>query len=693
MISEPRTCPDCGTALTDEPPESRCGRCLMEFGLTQDAEIEAHDSLELGPILRRNTSPLGVKFHQFEHYELDVELARGGMGMVFRAWQKNLNRHVALKFLLAHEVDSSESVRRFRTEAEANARLDHPNIVPIYQIGEVAGQHYLCLKLIRGGTLAAAMAKQRFSPLEAARFMAAVAGAVHYAHQRGVLHRDLKPGNILVDEQGQPQITDFGLARLMERDTDLTQTGAVIGTPSYMSPEQAAGGTRVLTTASDIYSLGAILYELLTGRPPFEGRAAHEIIAKVREGRFEPPRMRQPSIPRDLDIVCRKCLERDPANRYPTAEALAEDLQRVVRGEPVMARVLPPLLQVWGWCRRHAGIGLLLGLNLVLLLLFTGAALYMRQWSLVDNHTLAGMVAKRLGKDGGQHSLKSIGLMVQNAAEDVRRVWPDDLPEPDAGAAEDLLRRIHASSQLPSSHWATVTNWVLMDRSANTVARWPLSPGLELTNRVYRDYFLGAMQRFATNPNAPVYVSDAYVSQEDDLLKIGVSIVVPGRDHTPQAVLAAMLETSWTNLVKEFGMPDHDVVLVARLDPSEEALQSARPNGSGPVRVATSPRTPAAPAWRIYGHPAGNMAKAGIPFPAAWTERDKLTFYMDPAGRRNPAYAWTPWLVGLARVPDTPFLVLVQSRDWIMVLLLPGVTLAIVTLVLLGRRSWAAQRR
>jgi WD40 repeat protein len=308
------------------------------------------------------------------NYELLEELARGGMGIVYRARQKRLNRTVALKMLLTGPLASFEEVQRFRAEAEAAAELDHPNIVPIYEVGEFDAQPFFSMKLIAGGSLAQALRSGQWTAGDpttdrrAARLMATVARAVHYAHQHGILHRDLKPANILLDDQGQPHVTDFGLAKRVSGAADLTRTGSVMGTPAYMAPEQAGGQAKRASTAADVYALGAILYELLTGQPPFRADDPLDLVMKVVAG--EPPRPRQirSGTPRDLETICLECLQREPGRRYVSALTLAEDLERFLDGRPIAARPAGALERFGRWCRRNrtlAAAGALAGAALV----------------------------------------------------------------------------------------------------------------------------------------------------------------------------------------------------------------------------------------------------------------------------------------------------------------------------------------
>ena len=299
--------------------------------------------------------PGGTRLQYFGDYEILRELGRGGMGVVFEARQVSLGRLVALKVIRAAELASEDDLRRFQNEAEAVAGLDHPGIVPIIEVGDHGGRKYFSMKLVVGRGLDDL--KSRYAdPRAAAGLVSSVARAVHHAHQRGILHRDLKPSNILIDEEGRPHVTDFGLAKKVEADAGMTQSGAIMGTPSYMAPEQASGKRGSVTTSSDVYGLGAVLYDLLAGGPPFHEDSVLDTLVALQEREPEAIRPKNSKVDRDLETICLKCLEKDQRLRYKSAEALADDLDRWLVGEPIAARKVTPLERGWKWARRHPAV-------------------------------------------------------------------------------------------------------------------------------------------------------------------------------------------------------------------------------------------------------------------------------------------------------------------------------------------------
>lgn len=309
-------CPECGAELTDTKV---CAACLLETGLRP---LDDDDG----------------DLREFGDYEIVEELGRGGQGVVYRARQRSLNRTVALKVIGLGHWSSTPHLKRFRHEAEAAARLEHAQIVPIYEIGEHDGSCYFSMKFIEGAQLDTVLRREPMTLRRAAELLVKIARTVQFAHERGILHRDIKPGNILLDQNGEPHLTDFGLARLIEQESTITNSFEVMGTPSYMAPEQAAGRVKEMTAAADVYSLGAVFYQMLTRQPPFAGGTTYETIRLVLECDPRDPRLWNPNVDADLATIALKCLEKDPAKRYPTAAALADDVERWLRHEPIHAR-------------------------------------------------------------------------------------------------------------------------------------------------------------------------------------------------------------------------------------------------------------------------------------------------------------------------------------------------------------------
>ena len=362
--------------MPSNAPQGLCPACLLKQGMesegTGPGSSDSRHALPT-PMQRRTIEPgaepggedgavePGTRLRYFGDYELIKELGRGGMGVVYKARQISLNRPVAVKLLKSDILASDDELRRFQNEAEAVALLDHPHIVPIFEVGEHEGRQYFSMKLVGGPSLEKKLADFAADPKAAARLVKTAAEAVHHAHQRGILHRDLKPSNILLDERGEPYVTDFGLAKRVEGDSEMTVSGAILGTPPYMAPEQASGRRGAVTTATDVYGLGAILYALLTGRAPFRGESVAEILEQVRERPPEPPSKINPRTPRDLEIICLKCLEKEPWRRYASAQALADDLGRYVAGEPITARPAGAFERLWLWSKRNPRLAAALG--------------------------------------------------------------------------------------------------------------------------------------------------------------------------------------------------------------------------------------------------------------------------------------------------------------------------------------------
>jgi len=434
--------------MEDRVGPGLCVACLLTAALSVPDEEDSGFSPE--SLLQRD---------EFAGYELLNEIARGGMGVVFRARQRRPERLVALKVIAAGELASPRMVERFHAETEAAARLDHPNIASIYEAGQQDGWHFFSMKLIDGPTLARRLNGKPMPPREAAQLFVKVARAVHHAHQRGVLHRDIKPNNILLDADGEPYLTDFGLAKIMEQDQSLTHTNAVLGTPAYMPPEQALGNTKDVTVAADVYSLGAVFYEMLTGQPPFSAASTPALLRKIVDDEVRPPMqlLRRSgdstttgSFARELDIICLKALEKSPSHRYGTAAALAGDVERWLRGEPITAQPATRGQRVRKWVRRHPARAGLIGLAAASLLVITAGSLAfnVRLDHARDRAERSAAEARQLLVS--RHLHESAQLMAQGDAWNAALSLTGALPHAAAEAPEraHILERLRVTFQI-----------------------------------------------------------------------------------------------------------------------------------------------------------------------------------------------------------------------------------------------------
>ncbi len=412
MESSPGTtaCEKCGTIL--RAPGGTCLACFMSEGLASEGEA-SRDAFQ--SVLIEDDIP--DRHWYLGQYEILEEIGRGGMGVIYRARQRHSRRIVALKRIFAYQVNASEALLRFRREAEAAAALDHPNILPIYEVSESEdGLPFFSMKYATRGSLRTAAATLRTQPRECARLVAKVARAMGRAHAQGIVHRDLQPGNILLDANGEPLVTDFGLAKWMDGDSDLTRTRTTFGTPGYIAPEQAECTADELAPASDIYSLGAVLFFLLAGRAPFVGASVLSVIHQAAATTAPKLRTHIPSIDRDLETIVARCLEREPAARYASADALAQDLERWLVGRSILARPVGPPIRAWRWARR----------NPVLASATVGCLI------------LAGVVIWLLSRPGGQtFSEKSIAVLpFKNLSDDPNQAYFAD------GITDEILTRL-----------------------------------------------------------------------------------------------------------------------------------------------------------------------------------------------------------------------------------------------------------
>ena len=491
-------CDECGAGIAIGAPEGHCTTCLFLLGMGPGPDDAVPDTTDLTPLLAKTHSPMGVKFYRLGDYELLEEIARGGMGVVFRARQISLNRTVALKLILGGQLASPAIVKRFQVEAEAAASLHHPHIASIHETGECEGHHFYSMELVEGAGLdrrlteyqlpAAGSVTSESKPAAGkrqqsiARLMSAVARAVDYAHQHGVLHRDLKPSNILIDRDSEPHLVDFGLAKLVnEERTQFTLSGAVLGTPNYMAPELASGRAAHATTAADVYSLGAILYELLAGTAPFQAPTAVEIWRRALEEEPANPASRNRLVDPDLATIALRCLEKEPQRRYSSAGALAEDLERWLAGEPIAARPISAGEKFWRWCRRKPALaGLALTAIAFAVAGFIGVSTQWRRAERQARATRLNLYAADIG--AAQQALQEGNLGRARVLLDAYR--PVDGSEDlrgfewrmfrHAAQGDHVVAFLGHSSTIRSLAFSPDSNWLATASAENVVLLWDL---------------------------------------------------------------------------------------------------------------------------------------------------------------------------------------------------------------------------
>ena len=645
-------------------------------------------------------------------YEVLREIGRGGMGVVYEARDRRLGRRVALKMIRSGDLAGPEELARFQAEAQAVASLQHPGIVQIHEVGDHDGRPFLALEFVDGVSLDARLRQAPLPPAAAALLVQNLALAIHFAHRRQVVHRDLKPANVMLPHADglpllspeapmpgqvacryeEPKITDFGLAKRLDA-AGLTHTGAVLGTPSYMAPEQAAGRTHDVGVATDVYALGAILYETLTGRPPFKAATSLETLRQVLHEEPVPPRRLQPRVPAELETICLKCLHKEPERRYATAEALADDLGRCRRGEPIMARPSGPAGRLWRWCRRHPNVAALTGAAI----LFFGVAVAL--WLLhVGDQAARSAEALQRRKDllrfnvyaaEGVGStvlleLQHLASAVVAAAEDER--VRDCLQKQDYDRLQQLFQEFHDKHADPSRGFVgpegrpAFHSWHVLDGRGVLRADAPWHPinvaGRDFSNR---DYYEGALAHAEATGLAAVHVSRVYQSENDGLHKITLSCRVRGAagpNAQPLGVVCATIPATRTLGGVRLADEHLKAVLVARRDPKP-------PRGPAPsplpvvYQIVIHPgyeERPGSDANRVVEVPAAQLRRIPRSRPGSEFQLTRLLHdfqaddatndaYEDPVGALQPDAYGGRWLAGFAPVGNTELLVIVQQRD------------------------------
>lgn len=656
IISPPgASCPRCGRLLPAQALGGQCPACLAAALLQPPAPppADAEDPCDLP--------------RQFGDYELLAEVARGGMGVVFRARQISLNRTVAVKMILAGQLSGDAAVKRFRAEASAVARLQHPGIVAAHEVGEIAGTHYFSMDFVDGRSLAEMSRTAPLPARRAARYVRDAAEAIEHAHRHDIIHRDVKPSNLLIDQDDRVRVTDFGVACCLEAGAEATASGAVLGTPGYMSPEQASGHRSRQGPAADVYSLGATLYALLTGRPPFQADTPLETLRQVVNEAPARPRVLNRNIPADLETIALKCLRKEPSQRYASAQALADDLRRFLDGQPILARRASQLDRVWRWTRRNPALAALTVFSVLLALVLATAATL----RLADAQSAASQLAERnavalnaCAADAARQAermrfeLRELSRPVLELARDASLVAA--LREGDISGASAQLHRAAAAVNAAESdaRWvnraAPFESWFLLGTNGVLLARWPAM--LAPASFADRDYLHGALVNAGAPGLGAVHVSCVFRSRVDGLHKVGLSVAVIESGRMLGVVMAS-LSTAGTAPLNDDA---RKTALLARLDPepgdtaTNQLVVLLHPAYSAKVSAVVL----SADEFRYFPRPSVGRELAE---PAMKTSLLTAAAYRDPVASRDAAYAGE-WLAGLAAVGNTGLLLVNQVR-------------------------------